>query len=102
MEKELFIKTMGRIETHIEELDRFEDALSLFTDGHSVCTIGEWILDSLVEFIAKDMNCSKDLLFSYLFEGPVEGNYEDGTEFYIDDLEDLYEFLTEGIDENSI
>ena len=103
MNLELFTKTINTIKEHRKWQDDVTDFLEekICTDTWAFCTVGEKLIDLLVEILEKEFNDIGKWIDWWLFED-VEKivYYQDKQNRNVEKIEDFYQFLLDNQKEN--
>jgi hypothetical protein len=96
MNKELFCKSLERIDEFLEKSNDFSDALTKVCDGHPVWDLGNWMIDALTDVLSYTMDDYDHLISSFVFERPLKIEITEinkVTKYNIETYEQLYDFL---------
>lgn len=103
MNLELFTKTINTIKEHRKWQDDVTDFLEekICTDTWAFCTVGEKLIDLLIEILEKEFNDIGKWIDWWLFED-VEKivYYQDKQNRNVEKIEDFYQFLLDNQKEN--
>lgn len=102
MDKDTFIKYLKAIERYLSQVDNATEALSTFTDGGSIITLGDELLDNFIVLLGESVGDEDgDTISWWLFDAPKDekiifvGNQgEEPKKYNLLTEEDLYNFLT--------
>jgi len=94
MIKEKFIKRMKLIQNFHSQQDTLSKLINKLTDGYSVVSNGDFLVDEMVVMITEDLNCkNEDLLFWWLYEDVDKVIYYKDKEIIVRTLEELYDYI---------
>lgn len=98
MNKEQFIKLMRLIQNFMSEQETIQVLINKLTDGYSIVTIGDNLIDEIINTITDILHMKdKDLLSWWLYEDVdkviYEGEYGE-KEISVRTLEELYDYIT--------
>lgn len=95
MTKEQFIKRINLIQNFQSEQETLSVLINKITDGYSVVTIGDYLIDEIINMINETMNIEdKDLIFWWLYENVDKVIYlNDDTEISVRTVEELYDYI---------
>jgi hypothetical protein len=101
MTKEKFIKRMSLIQNFYSEQDTLQVMIEKISDGYSVVTMGNFIVDELVNMIEEDIGY-KDILGWWLYEDVDKVIYEkdESKEYSVRTLDELYDYIARSKNEN--
>lgn len=97
MDKEDFVKYMSLIQNYDSERQTLSILIDKITDGRSVVTMGEYLVDAILNIIKKDLKIEdENLLTWWLWDGSEKKiYYPDGDkEISVETLEQLYDYIT--------
>lgn len=95
--KKDFIKRMGLISNFCSEQETVQALINKISDGHSVVTVGDYIVCEMINMIEEDLGY-KDILDWWLYEDVDKVIYmgEHGEiEISVRTLDELYDFMVE-------
>ena len=94
MTKEQFIKRMSLIQNFHSEQKTLSVLIKKITDGYPVVTIGDYIINELLDMIEEDLHIKdKDLLSWWLYEDVDKVIYDNEKEISVRTLEELYDYI---------
>lgn len=107
LSKELFIKRMQLIDNFRSEQDTLEKLIEKLTDGYAVATIGNYLIDVILDTINEQLNIKDDyLLFWWLYEDVNKVIYikedEIEKEISVKTLEELYDYIIDNYPQEQI
>ena len=92
--KEDFIKRMTAIADFHEEQSMFYEALEPLTDGHFIITMGDKLVDTILDQTNAELHPQDmELLAWWLYEDVEHLLWIDDKEVNVEKLEDLYDFM---------
>lgn len=103
MTKEQFIKRMELIQNFHSEQETLQVLIDKINDGYSIVTIGNYIVDELVNMIMEELHITdKDLLSWWLYEDVDKIIYDmDKKPLYnVKTLDGLYDYIVKEYGEN--
>jgi hypothetical protein len=93
MTKEQFIDRINLIQKFHIEQNILNTLINKITDGHSIVTIGNSIIQEMIVMIEEDMGY-KDILDWWLYEDVDKVIYDRDEEISVRTLDELYNFMT--------
>lgn len=94
MTKDQFIKRMSLIQNFHSEQQTLSVLIDKLTDGYNVITIGDYLVDEMINMIEEDLGY-KDILGWWLYEDVNKIIYYEGKEISVRTLEELYDYIVE-------
>jgi len=98
--KENFIKRMELIQNFHSEQDTMQVLINKITDGYSIVTVGDYIINEMIKMIAESFDSNDSILIDdylgwWLYEDVDKVIYEsDGSkEYSVRTLDELYNYL---------
>lgn len=98
MTKEKFIKVMSLIQNFESEQETVAVLINKITDGYPIVTIGNSLIEMLVEMINDDLDLTdRDLIDWWLYDGSKKIIYvtceDEELEVSVETLEELYDYI---------
>ena len=93
MTKEQFIKRMSLIQNFRSEQDTLSVLINKISDGYPIVTIGDYLVNELMDTISEDLHIEDDLLSWWLYEDVEKVLYDNETEISVRTLEELYDYI---------
>ena len=94
MTKELFIKRMQLIQNFFSEQETLGALIRKLTDGHSVVTIGDYLVAEILTMINESLDIKDDALLSWwLWENAEKIIYDGDREISVKTLDELYDYI---------
>lgn len=94
MTKEQFIKRMSLIQNFHSEQETLSALINKLIDGYSVVTMGNYLVDNLVDMIEDDLGVLKDDWISWwLYEDVEKIIYDGDKEISVRTLGELYDYI---------
>ena len=94
MSKEQFVKRMSLIQNFHSEQDTLSVLIGKLSDGYSVVTMGNYLVNGYLDMIEENLDIFKDdWLTWWLYEDVEKVVYEDDKEISVRTLGELYDFL---------
>jgi hypothetical protein len=94
MTKEQFIKCMQLIQNFHSEQETLAALISKICDAHPVVTIGDYLIDEMINIINKSLHIENDdLLWWWLYENVDKVMYDGDKEISVRTLEELYGYI---------
>ena len=85
---------MSLIQNFHSEQDTLSVLISKLSDGYSVATMGNYLVDSLIDMIEDDLGILKDdWLTWWLYEDVDKVIYDGDKEISVKTLEELYDYI---------
>lgn len=101
LSKELFIKRMSLISNFSSQQDTISKFIENFSDGHCVVTIGNELINEIIDMLNESMNIEdKDFLSWWLYEDVDKVIYYEDEEISVRTLEELYDYIVSEQEEN--
>lgn len=92
MTKEQFIKRMNLIQNFQSEQQTLSVLIDKITDGYSIVTIGDYLVDEIINMIEEDLGYN-DILAWWLYEDVDKVIYDNEKEISVRTLEELYDYM---------
>ena len=92
MTKEQFIKRMNLIQNFQSEQQTLSVLIDKITDGYSIVTIGDYLVDEIINMIEEDLGYN-DILAWWLYEDVDKVIYDKDKEISVRTLEELYDYI---------
>lgn len=96
MTKERFVKYMNLIQNFYSETDTIQELIDKITDGYSCITIGEKLINAILDIIEEGLHIPKDddILSWWLYEDVDKVIYdENNNPISVRTLEELYNYI---------
>lgn len=95
MTKEKFVKRMSLIQNFHSEQETLAVLINKITNGYSVVTMGDYLVNELIDIIEDDLGIDKydDLLVWWLYEDVDKVIYDGDKEISIRTLEEFYDYI---------
>jgi len=94
MNKETFVKCMQQIQNFYSQQEILSDAIEKISDGYCVFTIGNQLVDIILDLINKNLNIKDDLLLGWwLYEDVDKIIYDERRAISVKTLDELYNYI---------
>ena len=97
MSKEQFVKRMRLIQNFHSEQETLSVLIDKLIDGYNVVTIGNYLVQEIIDMIEEDLGYN-DILAWWLYEDVDKVIYDKGKEISVRTLEELYDYISVGVD----
>jgi hypothetical protein len=103
--KNVFMKCLSEIKRYIKDIDKFELAIHNISESYPIITVGDELINLIIDFMSNGNNSLKEDLSWFIFEHNNDSFNMPITEYtkelgsvtyYISSDEEFYGYLTEG------
>lgn len=92
--REEFTKTIRLIQNFMSEQDTLSALIGKITNGHSVVTVGNYLIDKIIDLLNLNMGIKdKDLICWWLYEDVNKTIWIDNEEIPVETLYQLYDYI---------
>lgn len=94
MNKETFIKCMQQIQNFHSQQETLSDVIEKLSDGYCVFTMGNQLVDIILDLINKNLNIEDNLLLGWwLYEDVDKIIYDERRAISVKTLDELYNYI---------